>query len=62
MPMKKIPRGLEVDKFGTSSDLNRIHIVDGSVLPELSEKSHTLTIMANADRIGRYLSSTLELN
>lgn len=62
MPMKKIPRGLEVDKFGTSSYLNRIHIVDGSVLPELSEKSHTLTIMANADRIGRYLSSILKLN
>ncbi len=60
MPMKKFPRGLQVDKFGESLVLNRIHIVDGSVLPELSEKSHTLTIMANADRIGRHLSSTFK--
>lgn len=60
MPMKKNPRGLQVDKFGASLQLNRTHIVDGSVLPELSEKSHTLTIMANADRIGRYLSSNFK--
>jgi hypothetical protein len=29
-----------------------LHIIDGSILPYLSEKPHTLTIMANAYRIG----------
>jgi choline dehydrogenase-like flavoprotein len=34
----------------------RLHIVDGSVLPTVPAKSTTLTIMANADRIGRALA------
>lgn len=56
IPMSKSPLGLQTDKFGCIEDLNRVNIVDGSVLPVLSEKSHTLTIMANADRIATHLS------
>ena len=33
-----------------------LHLVDGSVLPTIPSKFTTLTIMANADRIGRYLA------
>jgi choline dehydrogenase-like flavoprotein len=34
-----------------------IHAVDGSVLPTLPSKYVTLTIMANADRIGRHIAA-----
>jgi len=33
-----------------------LHLVDGSALPTIPSKFTTLTIMANADRIGRYLA------
>lgn len=33
-----------------------LHVVDGAILPSLPSKHATLTIMANADRIGRALS------
>ena len=36
-----------------------IHVVDGASLPFLPAKSHTLTIMANADRISKNLAQTL---
>ncbi|MDC7745182.1 FAD-dependent oxidoreductase [Rhizobium binxianense] len=49
--------------FGTSSDgeLNHhpgLHIVDGSIIPDLSSKYITMTIMANADRIAHRLAET----
>jgi choline dehydrogenase-like flavoprotein len=34
-----------------------LHLVDGSVLPSVPSKPTTLTIMANADRMGRQLTS-----
>lgn len=34
-----------------------LHLVDGSVLPAIPSKPTTLTIMANADRIGRALAA-----
>jgi choline dehydrogenase-like flavoprotein len=54
------PMGL-ADTHGTSryGELNAapgVHLVDGSVLPGISAKPTTLTIMANADRIGRHLA------
>jgi choline dehydrogenase-like flavoprotein len=54
------PMGL-ADKHGTSryGELNAapgVHLVDGSILPGISAKPTTLTIMANADRIGRHLA------
>ena len=33
-----------------------LHIVDGSILPSLPPRHATLTIMANADRIGTALA------
>ncbi|ANL67867.1 choline dehydrogenase-related protein (plasmid) [Rhizobium phaseoli] len=49
--------------FGTSVDgeLNLhpgLHVVDGSILPDLSSKYITMTIMANADRIAHRLAET----
>ncbi|MBB2700924.1 UNVERIFIED_ORG: choline dehydrogenase-like flavoprotein [Rhizobium esperanzae] len=49
--------------FGTSADgeLNLhpgLPVVDGSILPDLSSKYITLTIMANADRIAHRLAET----
>jgi hypothetical protein len=35
-----------------------LFVVDGSSLPTVSSKFITLTIMANADRIGRYMSAS----
>ena len=48
----------ETTKYGELFGAEGLYIVDGSNLPVLSEQSHTLTIMANADRIGRYLADS----
>lgn len=46
-------------KSGEVVGLKNVYVVDGASLPSLSEKSHTLTIMANSDRIARnYISRT----
>jgi hypothetical protein len=42
--------------LGELKDFPGLHIVDGAVLPTLPSKHGTLTIMANADRIGTALS------
>ncbi|MDB5601064.1 MAG: choline dehydrogenase-related protein [Xanthobacteraceae bacterium] len=39
-----------------------LHLVDGSVLPAIPSKPTTLTIMANADRIGRALAQLPDTN
>ncbi|ACS61280.1 MULTISPECIES: GMC oxidoreductase [Rhizobium] len=49
--------------FGTSSDGDMnlhpgLYVVDGSILPDLSSKYVTMTIMANADRIAHRLAET----
>ena len=62
LPMRQHPVRGETDSYGEVFDLENIHIVDGSCLPTLSEKSHTLTIMANADRIGRHLVEFFKQN
>jgi hypothetical protein len=59
LPMRKSPGPGETSMTGELFGLNGIHIVDGACLSFLSEKSHTLTIMANADRIGRTIKTTL---
>ncbi len=60
LPMVKSRTSLtHTNSQGELHGLRGIHVVDGACLSTLSEKSHTLTIMANADRIGRKLAVTL---
>lgn len=56
LPMKQAPKIGETDIYGQLHGLDGFHVVDGACLPALSEKSHTLTIMANAYRIGQRIS------
>ncbi|MFT6437995.1 MAG: choline dehydrogenase-like flavoprotein [Candidatus Azotimanducaceae bacterium] len=58
LPLKNDPTLGETGKFGELYGVTGLYVVDGASLPTLSEQSHTLTIMANADRIGRYLATT----
>lgn len=55
LPMKLRPNIGESSPLGEIEGLKNIHIIDGACLPILTEKSHTLSIMANADRISREL-------
>lgn len=48
---------LATDAQGQVGGVPGLHIVDGAVLPHLAAKNPTFTIMANADRIGRYLAA-----
>jgi choline dehydrogenase-like flavoprotein len=57
LPMRESPSPGETSPRGEVEGLDGIFVVDGACLPTLSEKSHTLTIMANADRIGRKLAA-----
>lgn len=57
LPMRARPDVGETDSLGEVAGLPGVHVVDGACLPGLSEKSHTLTLMANADRIGRALAT-----
>ena len=59
LPMRLNPGPGETDRNGELFGLAGVHIVDGASLSTLSEKSHTLTIMANADRIGQALVKKL---
>lgn len=45
-----------VDKNLRSFDHENLYICDGSVIPEISEKNYTLTIMALAHRLALFLS------
>jgi Pyridine nucleotide-disulphide oxidoreductase/GMC oxidoreductase len=56
LPMRHNPSLSETDVNGELAGLAGVHVVDGSCLPIQIEKSHTLTIMANADRIGQILA------
>lgn len=53
LPMQRAPTIGETSAVGEVLGLNGVYVVDGACLPVLPEKSHTLTIMANSDRIGR---------
>lgn len=47
------------DMLGQLSNIERLHIADGAVLPRLPSRHPTLTIMANADRIARSVCERL---
>ena len=59
LPMRSHPGTGQTDSLGELTHQRDLHIVDGACLPILTEKSHTLTVMANADRIGRALCDQL---
>lgn len=56
LPMRTHPVLGETNRFGEIFGLDGVYISDGACLSFLTEKSHTLTIMANADRIARRLA------
>jgi choline dehydrogenase-like flavoprotein len=56
MPMKESPVIGQTSAEGEIMGLDGVYAVDGACLPTLPEKSHTLTIMANADRIGKWIA------
>ncbi|MCW2996359.1 MAG: 4Fe-4S binding domain protein, partial [Conexibacter sp.] len=51
-PMALRPTGLQSDLLGRPAGLERIHVVDASVLPTIPATTVTLSVMANAHRIG----------
>jgi len=52
-PMRHNPGNFETDIYGRPTGLQRVHVVDASVLPSIPSTTITLTIMANAYRIGK---------
>lgn len=59
MPMRLNPSLGETNGNGELKGLSGVHVVDGASLPILTEKPHTFTIMANADRIARNVAFEL---
>jgi len=57
VPMRSHPTVGETSSYGEVMGLDGVYVIDGACLSTLTEKSHTFTIMANADRIGRYIAS-----
>ncbi len=51
-PMKAKPARLQTDVLGRLHGFTRVHIVDASVFPSLPATTITLSVMANAHRIG----------
>ena len=51
-PMRANPGPLEVDVLGRPHGFSRVHVVDASVFPSLPATTITLSVMANAHRIG----------
>lgn len=62
LPMQHNPTLGQTDANGELAGLAGVHVVDGSCLSALTEKSHTLTIMANADRIGKILAKQINVS
>jgi len=59
LPMKVNPQNYETDQTGRLAKAKNVYIVDGSVFPNLPSKNNTLTIMANAMRVGEIVNRSL---
>ncbi len=59
LPMQKNPTLGQTNKYGELIGGEGIHAIDGASLTFLPAKSHTLTIMANADRIAKHIATEL---
>jgi choline dehydrogenase-like flavoprotein len=55
LPMRPLPGPCETSCDGELGGLPGVFVVDASVFPSLSAKPHTLTAMANADRVAHHL-------
>lgn len=51
VPMRALPQPHEANHAGEVNGLPGVYVVDGSALTRVPPKPHTLSIMANADRI-----------
>ena len=51
-PMRNNPQGFQTDVLGRPHGFRRIHAVDATVFPDIPSGPITLTVMANAYRIG----------
>jgi choline dehydrogenase-like flavoprotein len=51
-PMSASPSGFQSDRLGRPAGFKRVHVVDSTVLPSVPATTITLTVMANAHRIG----------
>jgi len=54
--MRESPTLGETSRLGEVVGLEGVFVVDGACLPTLPGKPHTLVIMANADRIGKWIA------
>ena len=52
LPMHAQPSSGQSDLLGRPAGLRRVHIVDSSVFPNIASSTITLSVMANAHRIG----------
>ncbi|HEV7404272.1 MAG TPA: GMC oxidoreductase [Chthoniobacteraceae bacterium] len=52
LPMREQPGEFETDRLGRPGGWERIHVVDSSVFPSIPATTITLSVMANAHRIG----------
>jgi len=52
-PMRRRPAEFESDLLGRPRGLERVHAVDSTVFPSIPATTITLTVMANAHRIGQ---------
>jgi len=59
LPMRSSAEAWETTAECEVAGLPGVYVVDGAALPVLPAKAHTLTIMANADRVGRRLAGTV---
>ena len=59
LPMSAKPVLGQTDQFGELVGAAGIHVVDGASLSYLPAKSHTLTIMANSERIARHVATSM---
>jgi choline dehydrogenase-like flavoprotein len=60
LPMTENPAKGQTSPAGEVQGLPEVYVVDGACMPALPEKSHTLTLMANADRIGRLIAGSIQ--
>ena len=56
MPMQRDPKLGQTNVLGEPYGLKNVHLVDGSSLSAINEKSPTLLMMANADRISALIA------